>query len=175
MVFSFGNKIPYNRIELLNRAITLTLDPEFEATGGSQAGDRWRVDRHSETFTNRHHLGAGLGNNGRSLKFLLTTLGKIFKRDEEEASVTLELAVEQAIAIKSRDILDRRVVHEDLPGLRTDLLVSVLRKVYGPGLRVVLYTGAGGVVGSKLADEAGADTWVTDDELDQLADVVSWR
>lgn len=61
------------------------------------------------------------------------------------------------------------------PGLRTDLLVSVLRKVYGPGLRVVLYTGAGGVVGSKLADEAGADTWVTDDELDQLADVVSWR
>ena len=60
-------------------AIALALHPELEAAGGSQAGDRGRIDRRGKAFTDPQHLPAGYRHHCRGLEFLFTAFGKTFQ------------------------------------------------------------------------------------------------
>jgi len=79
--------------------------------------------------------------------------------------------VEVAATVNGGQWKPDAVVIGQTPGLRTGLLVSVLRKVYGPQLRVVLFIEETPIA-SVIATAARADAWVTPAELARLGEIV---
>ena len=96
------------------------LDPELEAAGGADAGDRRRRDRdrRSRPRSCAPWRRSPRGSRARSRCFVvvdvLVALVEVGERDEDRAGVGLEAAVEQAVARHHRARRDARQVLEDL-------------------------------------------------------------
>ena len=98
-------------VELRGLAGSRVLDPELEATGRADPGDRRRRDRKHDRFLDLLRLGVhvqqhrarvlGAGGVGRSVALL-----EILERHEERAGVRLEPGIEQAVAGDHRAQVD---------------------------------------------------------------------